>query len=466
MSSHRHLAVLGLVVLSFGLISCADEDSVFEQPLQFQEPPTAALGFLGYGDRVAKVTVCGGCHESRQANWKQTHHAGAWRTMRDSGAAETFCENCHTVSALGNPVEGVDVGYPATGDPRYYDVQCESCHGGGLEHVLNPGLVQPRASITVLGAAGKAAPFESCGECHQGAHAPFVDEWAQSAHAGARRSVVSLASFDPDTYGFCVDCHTGQGALAAWGIDSNYVERDADVLDYVGIVCAVCHDPHQATHSAQLRYPIDVLDAGSNLCMRCHDRDASPDPDSPRGPHAAEGPLLRGEAGWFPPGFPFVPGELVPTHGGPGNPRRCAGCHVNRTTAPLGTGGVYNGAGHLFSAIPCLDENGIPVPGDCDIADRDFSVCAPCHGGEANARLVWTQANQQIDEAVATLVDLIARVPASEFDPSDGQISVAEGAEFNRQLALTDGVAAHSGPMIKFLLAASIERVMSEYGLN
>jgi predicted CXXCH cytochrome family protein len=466
MSSHRRLAILGLVVVSFGLASCADEESVFEQPSQFDQPPTAALGFLGYGDRVAKVTVCGDCHESRQGTWSQTAHAGAWQTMRSSEARQSYCESCHAVSELGNAIEGVDVGWTATSDPRYYDVQCESCHGGGLDHVVNTAEVKPLAHIGILGSAGKTAAFESCGECHQSAHAPFVDEWVQSAHAEANSTVQNLASGDPDRYGACLDCHTGQGALAAWGVDSDYVEKDDAIVDQVGIVCAVCHDPHQSTHAGQLRYAIDVLDGAANLCMRCHDRNATPNPSSSRGPHAAAGPLLRGEAGWFPPGFPFEPGELVPTHGSAENPRLCAGCHVNGATVTLPSGSPYNGAGHQFTAITCLDENGLPVPGDCDLADRDFSFCASCHSGEANARLLWTQSNQQIADAVATLQGLLDQVPSIEFDTGDGEITVAEGADFNRQLALTGGAVAHNGPLVKFLLLASIDRVKAQYGLN
>ena len=52
---------------------------------------------------------------------------------------------------------------------------------------------------------------------------------------------------------YCEQCHSGQGALTAWGVTAAYKEMGA-VNE--GITCAVCHDPHGSPNPAQLRCPI------------------------------------------------------------------------------------------------------------------------------------------------------------------------------------------------------------------
>ncbi len=99
------------------------------------------------------------------------------RTCRTAGTRQASCEECHTVNELGNVVDSV-AGYNATGEARYHDVQCESCHGPGLTHVTNPTSTDaPLAPLSV-----GVDLTEGCGECHSGAHHPFVEEWAQSRH--------------------------------------------------------------------------------------------------------------------------------------------------------------------------------------------------------------------------------------------------------------------------------------------
>ncbi|NIQ60187.1 MAG: hypothetical protein GWN71_44790, partial [Gammaproteobacteria bacterium] len=51
-------------------------------------------------------------------------------------------------------------------------------------------------------------------------------------------------------------------------------------------------------------------------------------------------------------------------------------------TDPETGGFVFNATGHLFEAIPCLDEEGIPTPGgDCEFSARTFDAClgSGCH---------------------------------------------------------------------------------------
>ena len=169
-----------LAVMLAGMTGCVDETIVYRDRELFEEPLPQALSFLGYTDHETKLTVCGNCHIEKQSDWEETGHADAWDGLQDSGHAQQFCEGCHTVSENGNLVAEV-AGYNATMDVRYEDVQCESCHGPGLEHVSNP--TDANIPLAALNAGADAAT--GCAECHQGSHHGFADEWAQSRHGDA-----------------------------------------------------------------------------------------------------------------------------------------------------------------------------------------------------------------------------------------------------------------------------------------
>ena len=292
-SSHLGKALVMLLVV-LAAAACVDEKIVYRDRELFEELPPGAANFVGYTDMEAKLTVCGNCHVGQQGGWEETAHADAWATLEGSGHAQSFCEGCHAVSDKGSAAEGM-VGYDATQDVRYHDVQCENCHNAGLAHLQEPGSTQPQAALGV-GADGLAG----CGECHAGAHHPFAEEWATSGHANTSNSAQTREA--------CTVCHEARGVLAAWGVEAEYSDKeDADVMP---ITCGVCHDPHGSPNSAQLRFPIDSPTPETNLCMKCHHKRSEPDPNSSRGPHSPQGPLLIGEdAGWFPPFHTDPPGN-------------------------------------------------------------------------------------------------------------------------------------------------------------
>ena len=346
-----------IAVLALASAGCVDEKIVYQERELFETPPAAAASFLGYSNEENKLSVCGNCHVGQSIEWKNTAHADAWDTLLASGHAAEHCEACHTVSELGNHIEG-DVGYVSTGDARYHDVQCESCHGPGLGHVTNPdgGLV-PLAPISV-----GLDLSTGCGECHQGTHHPFVEEWQQSRHATAAANGHG-ASCDP--------CHNAGGVFAAWGVDAVYEEKGTGEEMHMGIVCAVCHDPHDGGNEGQLRFPIDEPSEEGNLCMKCHHKRGTPDPTTFRGAHSPEGPVLLGYGGWWPPNMGAEGGSIVATHGSEANPRLCAGCHVNHYE-------VTDEAGQLRA-----DGHGSPVPGHPvrGRQRRAHSVRRLCHAG-------------------------------------------------------------------------------------
>ena len=87
-------------LLTVVAIACTTEKHVFRDP--FNPPPDANGKFLGYFTVATKQTTCGNCHVNHQAQWVTTKHASAWADLQNSGHAQPFCSNCHTVSQNGN----------------------------------------------------------------------------------------------------------------------------------------------------------------------------------------------------------------------------------------------------------------------------------------------------------------------------------------------------------------------------
>lgn len=473
--------VAAIAFTAVAVSSCTTEKLVYRDGFSFTTPPTAAANFVGYSDPTTKATVCGSCHAAQQNKWLGTGHAKAWANLQASGHANKDCENCHTVSMLGNGGTDPNVAFASTKDPRYQDVQCESCHGAGLPHVAGPALSnRPLASIAV---DKSDTPSDGCGECHTGTHEPFVDEWKQSAHAGIRSAPLDdYFAAEPETD--CANCHIGQRALVAWGVNTDYKEKNFTKETAVGITCAVCHDPHNAGDDKQLRLSLSAADTSKNLCMRCHQRRGVPAATSSRGPHSPEGPTLLGIAGYRPANMANAPAAIVATHGSPtANSKMCATCHVARFTVndPKTGGFMFQATGHLFTAIPCLDSVGRPTTASCSDDQRTFKACAAsgCHGTGDVAKSAMYTAEQRIQTLGTTLNAQLVKVKAQfpgEYSTTDNKITTAEGATFNLAMAgawnkttgvfdVNVGAVVHNPFLIETLLTNSIKQLTTDYGV-
>ena len=161
----RSRALLLALPLAATLASCTTESIVYRDREPFNEPVAAAAGFLGYYNEDTKRTTCGNCHVGHQTDWVGTAHADAMAVLPASAGAS--CKSCHSVNATGNIATGV-VGFDATQDTIYEDVQCEACHGPGLEHVRNP---EVPANVPYAN-ANLTDPEASCASCHTGTHHP------------------------------------------------------------------------------------------------------------------------------------------------------------------------------------------------------------------------------------------------------------------------------------------------------
>jgi predicted CXXCH cytochrome family protein len=492
-------------VLAVALFACTTEKLVFREP--FNPPPDAAKNFLGYFTSSDKQTTCGNCHVNHQASWETTKHANAWADLQNSGHAQAFCNNCHSVNQLGNGA-AAPAGYAAVPDTVYQDVQCESCHGAGLTHATTP---DDRSTWPIAHVDLGPDTVASCAGCHNGNFDPFFEQWSQSKHAD------SAGNAEPASEASCVGCHRGQDALArlSGNEPTNYVELTG--TKSLTITCAVCHDPHGSQFEGQLRAPINSTDPTVNLCTQCHFRNTTPTSSFTnstatvlkRGAHAAQGGVFFGEgAGYIPTGFVYDTNQVFTSHASPtANPRLCAGCHVARFTVTDSSGTVqFQSVGHLFLPIPCVDAQGIPNAGDCAFttAARNFGACTAsgCHASVDVAQSLFTNERQNIKNLVdqlwtddgvlntdgepyidpATDTGLLPTLVQSNptdpvtgkqaFNGTDNYISPAEGALFNAMMfaenlySHKDGsFGVHNPFYYEAMLAASIVSVQQTYGL-
>jgi predicted CXXCH cytochrome family protein len=505
------LGALALVVL----VGCTETNTEYVERPQFNPPPDSVNGFLGYYTASTKQTTCGNCHVSFQGEWADTRHADAYNTVATSGQAQAFCYGCHTVNARGNSValgpDSLDAGWDAVQSTAYRDVQCESCHGPGYVHVSSPS-----DDNHPLARAGLKDTSASCGGCHSGEHAPFVEQWAQTGHADSAANASQAAN--PS----CMSCHEGRTALARFngGKPSHYVEKDSvgQTTTLPPATCAVCHDPHGSPYQGQLRAPIDVPDVTINLCMQCHNRGTAPASNfsnstasvTKRGAHASQGPILLGTgAGYIPRNFVYDTNQAYTSHASTNNPRLCAGCHVNAFTVTDAVTGAFQfqSVGHLFSPDPCLDPvTGIPVSDNScayqPSTTRNWTGClaAGCHASSdvASSALVnqrsntafladqlWSDVDPTLNNGgvpymnagdTGDLVYLLftAGNPTVDgvqaFNAADNTVSPAEGALFNAMMLAEDlydhndgSYGVHNPFYYEALLAASITEVQSVY---
>ena len=482
--TRRHTFRVTALALATAVLAGCGDDVVYQDRPPFNPPPAAAASFLGYYDATTKKTTCGNCHADYQGSWGTTNHAKAYATLNASSGKQDSCFGCHTVNGRGNAASGTVAGYDGVKDPVYHDVQCETCHGAGLQHVEGVGqgnLVRPLAKIGMNNTG-------NCGDCHSGTHYPFGEEWKASRHANLNTSRASNPS--------CVGCHEARGALAKWGFDVNYVEK-ANPTDYQPpATCAICHNPHGSSNPNQLRFPITTKDPEQNLCMKCHLRRGEPEPPSTVTPHAPQGAVLLGFAGWRPPGFVYDTARIYGTHATERNPKLCAGCHVvGFTVNDAATGAfTFQATGHLFRPVPCLNAQGIPTADKTcaySTAARSWKSCTTsgCHqtadiavAAFTNVRTrmkgyadqLWVDVNKDGTlQAAPTDAGLLATVKQQRPQEwTTSPITPGEGAEFNTRLCgeyssanSDNSKGVHNPFLCEALFQASISYVKTYYGL-
>ncbi len=352
------------------------------------------------------AAACKGCHSSTSSGriqytqWAKTRHAIAF----DSVAViqnNSNCLPCHTTgwdTTLANG--GFDDFYPpltatdSTSMVKLKNVQCESCHGP-VKTGVNHG--QP-STIN--------ATAERCGECHQGTHHPYYDEWSLAAHAisntNASAALQTMFRTDPN----CSGCHTYQGFLEF----VNQTSLEPVVSNPPGdaslpIVCATCHDPHSNANKAQLRLP--PLD----LCQKCHNPEYNPDAPTPDGGdlHHTTAFMLEGKGGYHYAGYTYESSVHTDVAD-----ERCVTCHVVMT--PFVSGEVPASTGHTFmpKGVKCIE---------CHSDFDTLSVSFDYHGVQT-----------EIDSLVHELELRLAATSSA-----DSASDAFKQAKFNHDFVVADG---------------------------
>lgn len=391
----KKLLVATACLAAVSAVGCVSEKSTPAAPVR-------DAAFLGYSVPDTKQTTCGNCHVDVQAEWAQTKHASAWADLQASGHAQPFCNKCHTTNGATTEPAADTLGFfAATTDAAkklYQDVQCESCHGPGANHVSAPSETQPLPSMLV-----DTSHADGCAACHNGTRNSFTEQLGASKH-GRMPNWYGPGNSHADCQ---VACHNGFGAIRTMnprgaGIYKNVVAPVNYLTPNPGLTCVVCHDPHDDTNMPQLRLTLTATDSAQHECGKCHSH-AGPTAStwkSFRGGHGVQFPTLQGYAGYIDPSYGNITGPA--RHGT--QEGSCPTCHM--ASGPVNTAAgafAVQNTGHTFEVLPCLNPaatatGGVDTSAACTDAQRSFAACATsnCHGSEASARTAMERLQTEI----------------------------------------------------------------------
>jgi predicted CXXCH cytochrome family protein len=300
--------------------------------------------FLGTGNgSEPQGRSCASCHQSgnigspKYDTYKNTLHAMAFDSLKSILSYD--CLSCHTTGWAPFILSyGADeyVKKDTSQKPNYIitntaafnrvkNVGCESCHSPfGIKNPLPSG---PGDSIILGNRHWDITPpytysnpnkpdwsAELCGQCHEGVHNPYYDEWRQSKHAQSNISFVV-------TNKACVKCHVAQN-FALWASNPK-AYRDTILVkgsEVMPLTCVACHDPHAKTNQHQLRFAITPQ---STICDQCHNNADTIIINST--PHQTTSKALTGSPlfGYQYPGETYI--NSAHTYAAT---ERCVNCHV------------------------------------------------------------------------------------------------------------------------------------------
>jgi hypothetical protein len=111
-------------------------------------------------DKYTGYFACGSCHKEQIKQWRSTDHVSALHSLQSGKRKpDNTCLPCHTVGfGDGGFVDIRVTGYLS-------NVQCESCHGPGRDHVADPNNVPMPDEVTP----------NTCAKCHDIANSPEFD---------------------------------------------------------------------------------------------------------------------------------------------------------------------------------------------------------------------------------------------------------------------------------------------------
>ncbi len=252
--------------------------------------------------------TCKTCHPKQVEDWLKTGHANAMSYLIDNkltpDAPTHFTERCaachvtaYTVPPVGDGSNGwkqaavaskyvfptwEQINAAGKGGKSNFDamppdvkamstIGCEQCHGPAADHVTK--------GLPIMATSQSEG---TCNVCHNSSSRH--DKGAQLKNAG--HSDANAPAFNEPigpTRQACVRCHSGTGYASFL---QNPTNQAAWVNEKQTIVCATCHNPHDATNAWQLRIvdkpialPFEVKqNVGlSATCYECHNSRTKPE---------------------------------------------------------------------------------------------------------------------------------------------------------------------------------------------
>lgn len=366
-------------------------------------------GNSGLTGKFLGAQACALCHKKMHEDWSETRHAGALETLEAIGQGENAaCLGCHTAGF------GVAGGFVdrATTD-ALAGVQCENCHGPGLDHRSNVADSSMRPPVDIAASI--------CGSCHNDAHHPTFEEWSESRH-----SEVTLAERFAEGRSLtrCGVCHSGD-FRQEYFVEGNKDTPDeflfgVDPEDMNGTVCATCHDPHRKTgnafgaeegHDIQLRYPQVAFPLPSdsvedvtnperfNLCGQCHHSRGRDWTATSRGPHGSvQANMYAGEMP-IPEGMESLVANERTVHAFV--PKQCSTCHMQHKAFESEDDPAHTG--HRFAVV---DTVGCSTTG--------------CHPSPEGAAADNTALQGEVTAALADIATRLGDVSTWEYSSGGG----------------------------------------------
>ncbi len=406
----RRAQVVAVVVLipGFMLVAGCEQDEGATGPAV--DGSEVALRYVGYSDTVNRNPVCVQCHQETTFGWRLTAHADALTTIQENDFADASCIPCHTTGwDADDSLYGADDAWAAASSDtlKYRDVQCEVCHGPASQH-NNAYLDSP--TDVLMPVDSELWDADLCGQCHEGTHHPYLEEWEDSAHASANLTVGGFVATNPD----CASCHVAQSfeKWIATGV-SGYIADDP-----MPITCQACHTAHSNENPGQLRLPL-----GQNvICAKCHNAEGALPGEAI---HHATWEIFTGTLGFTYPGEEYensVHTTALATEA-------CIACHVYQS--PYVSESVPMKTGHTF-------EPRIEACQQCHEGATDFDI----DGVQTEIQGLLTQLEAELDAAGAgqdTTTSFLRAEYIFEAMTSEGSLGV-HNTEYTRKL-LEDALA-------------------------
>lgn len=186
------------------------------------------------------------------------------------------CVGCHvTGTRIAKNISGTDTswvaGWANSNDTTNIKVGCESCHGPGSDHIIDPSnsnIFGPNQ----MNSAGLQRQQEVCGQCHmRSSSTGFTYEypWKESVDSGYTPGNV-LSNYIPVWQNF----FNAVGGPGVWPdtLTSRQHHQQWQDMSYSphnnNMNCFRCHEPHTSVNGLPHQLKLSAQD--NSICIQCH----------------------------------------------------------------------------------------------------------------------------------------------------------------------------------------------------